>query len=67
MEVIFKNQLDRKRQIYECSVCETWFNWGKGCSWYGSIKNMENDPKKLIYCCSEKCKDEHVRNNPEAK
>jgi hypothetical protein len=51
--------IDRNKKIYECSICENWFNWGEGSTWFGSLKTMEDSPEKLIYCCSSKCKQQH--------
>ena len=60
MKVAFKipNRLDTGRKIYTCSICDSFFNWGEDSSWFGSYKQMHEDPKKLKYYCSEKCKKE---------
>lgn len=47
--------VDIKKNIYKCSNCGNLFNWGDGCSWHGSYAQLENEPEKVIYCCSEKC------------
>lgn len=64
MEVIHnKNKLglNTERKIYACSVCYKLFNWGNESYWYGSIKQMDLDPSKLTFACSEKCKIKHEK------
>lgn len=48
--------LDTARRIYRCSTCDNLFNWSDGSAWYGSLKQLENEPSKIKYYCSEKCK-----------
>lgn len=52
------NELDLNKKIYRCSNCKSEFNWGKNSSWYGSYKQMDENPEKLIYSCSDECMDE---------
>ncbi len=47
--------LDLSKKIYECYNCKKMFNWDENSSWYGSIKQMENNPKLLKFACSDKC------------
>ena len=51
--------LDYSKKVYECSICKRWFNWYEEASWYGSYKDLEDNPEKIILCCSNKCKEQH--------
>lgn len=55
-EKIKAEELDHTKKIYKCSNCGKLFNWNENSSWYGSIKQMDDNPDKLIYSCSDKCK-----------
>jgi len=62
MEVIYSAArlgLDLNKKIYECSVCKKMFNWDANCSWYGSLKQYDEDPSKLIVVCSDNCKNKY--------
>ena len=52
---INKTGLDTNKQIYQCKTCGKLFNWDGNSSWYGSYKQMENQPDKIKYFCSDKC------------
>ena len=58
MKIVFKKpkHLDSTKKIYECSNCKNLFNWGNESFWNGSINDLENDPKKIVYACSDKCR-----------
>lgn len=47
--------VDKSRNVYVCSTCGKLFNWSDECSWFGSYKQMDNDPNSVTYYCSEKC------------
>jgi endogenous inhibitor of DNA gyrase (YacG/DUF329 family) len=51
-----KQKIDTGKKIYTCSTCDNLFNWGKDSTWYGSYKMMEDQPHKIKYFCSSKCK-----------
>ena len=58
MKVVFNKQkenLDTNKEIYRCNTCGKLFNWDKNSSWFGSYRQMENNPEKLKYYCSDKC------------
>lgn len=59
MKVVYRRKdqkLDPNRKIYECGNCGKVFNWDEENSWwYGSLKQLENQPEKIKYACSEKC------------
>lgn len=66
MEVVFnrdKLSLDTNRKIYTCNVCQKLFNWGENSWWFGTLKQADDDPSKLTYCCSDKCKEKHEKNS----
>lgn len=50
-----KLDVNQNRKIYQCSKCGNLFNWNNQSSWFGSYKQMEEDPSKLKYYCSNKC------------
>jgi len=56
MEVVHNiKTLETNKSVYKCSTCDKIFNWDKDSSWYGSYKQMENEPDKIKYFCSAKC------------
>lgn len=50
--------LDLNKKVYECSSCGKLFNWSEQSEWYGTLKDMDENPKKLKYSCSPVCKAE---------
>lgn len=48
-------KLTKGKQVYECNTCGELFNWDNESSWYGSYKQMEEQPNKIKYFCSDKC------------
>jgi len=61
-----KNDLDPHKKVYQCFICNESFNWNKGSSWYGSMRQMDEDPNSVKCFCSEKClmncKPEKIKN-----
>lgn len=55
--------IDVYKTIYLCSNCNTLFNWGNGCCWYGSIKEQEDDPSSVPNFCSKGCFNEFAKIN----
>jgi hypothetical protein len=51
--------LDTTKKIYECTICQKLFNWDENSSWFGTLKQWEEQPKKLKYFCSEQCEKKH--------
>ena len=52
---INKLSINRNKKVYICSTCDELFNWSKDSSWYGSYKDLELNPDKIEYYCSDKC------------
>ena len=46
--------LDVKRKVYKCTTCDKLFNWSENSSWYGSVRDMDEDNVKLFFC-SDNC------------
>ena len=63
---ISKSNLDTSKKIYTCSNCNELFNWSDQSLWFGSYKDLENNPNRIIYCCSDKCRIE-LGDNPKPK
>jgi endogenous inhibitor of DNA gyrase (YacG/DUF329 family) len=55
MKIVYKNQLDTSKRIYQCAVCGEYFNWNKESMWYGSDWQVEHKPERIKYFCSKKC------------
>ena len=58
MEVVYnktKTKLDLSKRIYECSSCGELFNWDDNSTWYGSYKQLEEEPEKIKYYCNVRC------------
>lgn len=58
---INKTGLDTSRKIYKCSICDKLFNWDKNSSWHGTLRQMDDDPRKLTYFCSDKCQNKYKK------
>lgn len=51
-----KLNLDTSKRIYTCTNCGELFNWSENSFWFGSYQMLENNPKKIIYACSDECR-----------
>lgn len=64
MKIVYdknESKIDTSKKIYECSICESLFNWGGGSSRFGSYKIAEECPDKLKYFCSKSCESKFVK------
>ena len=43
------------RRLYECDGCKNLSSWRKGWLWYGSYRDLENDPENVRTFCSDDC------------
>ena len=64
MEIVYNvfklPDIDPSKKIYICNQCDNVFNWSRKSSWYGSLRDSEENPEKIIYACSEKCMQELI-------
>lgn len=64
---INKTGLNTNKLIYQCKTCGKLFNWDSNSSWYGSYKQLEDQPDKIKYFCSDKCVANNENNNSNEK
>ena len=56
MRVVFnRNNYKDKGELYFCHKCDEVFTWNKHSCWFGSYSQMEMQPDKIKYYCSDKC------------
>ena len=50
-------------RLYICGVCGEVFQWDDdaGCCWWGSYKDLEESPEKIVPICSKPCTVKHRR------
>ena len=57
VKTIGEETVNFKKNVYRCSYCGNMFNWNKDSSWYGSYADLEDNPRKIKYACSDQCVD----------
>ena len=53
MKIVYKKQ--KPGRAYQCKKCDIVFYWNEKSRWYGSYSDLENNPSKIIYYCSDEC------------
>lgn len=65
MEIVYsiyrEKNIDVNKKIYTCSQCSNIFNWNKESSWFGSYRNQEEHPERIINICSKKCETDYLK------
>lgn len=62
MTVIDHPSKNSDRRHYECDWCGKCGPWGDGWRWYGSYRDLEDDPKSITVFCSEDCQKDGEHN-----
>jgi len=52
----FPEKTGKGKRLYKCSTCKKPFQWAKNSWWYGSYYETEEQPEKLKFYCTTKCK-----------
>lgn len=42
-------------RVHTCSICGKIDNWKDGWSWFGSYRELEDEPWKILKFCSDAC------------
>lgn len=50
-------------RVHICTVCGTTGPWGPTWSWYGAWRDVDENPEKIVKCCSVVCRKQHAADN----
>jgi len=53
---IKNSNINLDKKVYQCTYCSSLFNWNENSSWFGSVKEMDNQEIKY-FSCSDNCMD----------
>lgn len=45
-----------KARMHCCTICGQWGEWTPEWAWYGSMRDYDERPERLVITCSAVCK-----------
>ena len=61
MSITDKRSIHTGKRLYECDQCGRLSPWETGWIWYGSIRDLDETPEKVVVFCSVDCLEEKRR------
>lgn len=55
MSITSRRSIHTGNRLYECDQCGERSPWEKGWLWYGSLRDVEDEPTSVWVFCSQTC------------